>query len=87
MSNRKAKVPFNKDGRIAPYRKSGPKRPDQKDPVLPTPLKDGIPKSRSQAPTVDQIQADRLTGLANKYWAPHTLKNHQDFDPEVSCSK
>jgi len=40
-------------------------------------------KPRSAAPTVDQIHADRLTQLANKYWAPHTQKKHEDYDPAV----
>ncbi len=39
--------------------------------------------SRSSAPTMDQIQADRLTNLANKYWAPQTKKQHAEFDPQV----
>lgn len=33
------------------------------------------------APTVQQINADILTQLANTYWAPHT--NHLPYDPKV----
>ncbi|XP_022909695.2 RNA helicase aquarius isoform X1 [Onthophagus taurus] len=35
------------------------------------------------APTVEQINADHITQLADKYWAPHTLDNHVDFNPNV----
>ncbi|KAJ8982909.1 hypothetical protein NQ317_004563 [Molorchus minor] len=35
------------------------------------------------APTVQQIISDRITQLAEKYWAPHTQDKHLDFDPDV----
>ncbi|XP_066245723.1 RNA helicase aquarius [Euwallacea similis] len=35
------------------------------------------------APTVQQIQTDRITQLAEKYWAPHAAAQHTSFDPEV----
>lgn len=35
------------------------------------------------APTVLQIQTDRITQLAEKYWAPHTVEHHLPFDAEV----
>ncbi|XP_018324373.1 RNA helicase aquarius [Agrilus planipennis] len=35
------------------------------------------------APTVEQINADRLTQLAEKYWAPHTSHEHLPFDSDV----
>ncbi|XP_030764098.1 RNA helicase aquarius [Sitophilus oryzae] len=34
-------------------------------------------------PTVQQIQTDRITQLAEKYWAPHTVENHFEFEPNV----
>ncbi|XP_057663610.1 RNA helicase aquarius [Diorhabda carinulata] len=35
------------------------------------------------APTVQQINADRITELAEKYWAPHSVEEHLEFDPDV----
>ncbi|CAG9762602.1 unnamed protein product [Ceutorhynchus assimilis] len=35
------------------------------------------------APTVQQIQKDRITQLAEKYWAPHSAEKHVAFDPNV----
>ncbi|ENN70799.1 hypothetical protein YQE_12464, partial [Dendroctonus ponderosae] len=35
------------------------------------------------APTVQQIQTDRLTQLAEKYWAPHSEQKHEQFNPDV----
>ncbi|XP_072391042.1 RNA helicase aquarius isoform X1 [Diabrotica undecimpunctata] len=35
------------------------------------------------APTVQQINADRITELADKYWAPHSIENHLKYDPDV----
>ena len=32
---------------------------------------------------MDQIQSDRLTQFAQKYWAPQTAKKHSDFSDEV----
>ncbi|KAJ4450420.1 hypothetical protein ANN_01844 [Periplaneta americana] len=40
-------------------------------------------KSKGPAPTVDQINADRITQLANQYWAPYTVENHLPFDDKV----
>ncbi|XP_066599155.1 RNA helicase aquarius [Prorops nasuta] len=40
-------------------------------------------KSNNPAPTVEQINSDRITQLANKYWAPHTMDNHLPFGPQV----
>lgn len=40
-------------------------------------------KSKGPAPTVDQINADRITQLANQYWAPHTKQNHLPFDKAI----
>ncbi|CAH1983375.1 unnamed protein product [Acanthoscelides obtectus] len=34
-------------------------------------------------PTIEQISADRITELAEKYWAPHSKEKHLDFDPNV----
>ncbi|XP_046401770.1 RNA helicase aquarius isoform X1 [Ischnura elegans] len=38
---------------------------------------------KGPAPTVDQINADRITQLANQYWAPHTSENHLPFDHKI----
>ncbi|XP_022090524.1 intron-binding protein aquarius-like [Acanthaster planci] len=38
---------------------------------------------RSQAPTVEQINADILTQLASEYWAPHSHLPRRPFDPKV----
>ncbi|KAJ3647430.1 hypothetical protein Zmor_019309 [Zophobas morio] len=35
------------------------------------------------APTVEQINADRITELADKYWAPNTTHNEESFDSSV----
>ncbi|XP_024936105.1 RNA helicase aquarius isoform X2 [Cephus cinctus] len=43
-----------------------------------TPLKINNP-----APTVEQINADRITQLANKYWAPHTTETHHPFNRQI----
>ncbi|XP_034238562.1 RNA helicase aquarius isoform X1 [Thrips palmi] len=40
-------------------------------------------KAKSAAPTVDQINSDRITELSNKYWAPYTESSHLPFDPTV----
>lgn len=60
-----------------------------------------VPPTKIVAPTVEQIQADRITEvrntcfvvnhkcynqvlqLAEKYWAPHTMDSHLEFDPDV----
>ncbi|KAG5894903.1 hypothetical protein JTB14_030608 [Gonioctena quinquepunctata] len=35
------------------------------------------------APTVQQIISDRITELAEKYWAPHSKQKHLPYDPDV----
>lgn len=40
-------------------------------------------KTNNPAPTVEQINADRITQLSNKYWAPHTTESHLKFDPQI----
>ncbi|KAK2580206.1 hypothetical protein KPH14_012466 [Odynerus spinipes] len=40
-------------------------------------------KSNNPAPTVEQINADKITQLANKYWAPHTTDIHLPFNPQI----
>nr|CAD7459465.1 unnamed protein product [Timema tahoe] len=40
-------------------------------------------KSKGPTPTVDQINADRVTQLASRYWAPYTVGNHLPFDEKV----
>ncbi|XP_008195128.2 RNA helicase aquarius [Tribolium castaneum] len=35
------------------------------------------------APTVEQINADRITEFAEKYWAPHSAQNQQPFDSQI----
>lgn len=80
MYNRRgrANLPFNRGGRIAPYSKDGGHKARSKGATDPSRF-----KSRTQAPTMDQIQQDRLTSLANQYWAPQTLKKHSDYNKEV----
>uniref|UniRef100_A0A8D0D224 RNA helicase aquarius n=1 Tax=Sander lucioperca TaxID=283035 RepID=A0A8D0D224_SANLU len=41
------------------------------------------PAKKAAAPSVSQINAEYVTQLANKYWAPHA-KNKLPFDPKVS---
>uniref|UniRef100_A0A7N6C3Y8 RNA helicase aquarius n=1 Tax=Anabas testudineus TaxID=64144 RepID=A0A7N6C3Y8_ANATE len=41
------------------------------------------PAKKAAAPSVSQINAEFVTQLANKYWAPHA-KNKLPFDPKVS---
>ncbi|KAF0044147.1 hypothetical protein F2P81_003305 [Scophthalmus maximus] len=40
------------------------------------------PAKKAAAPSVSQINAEYVTQLANKYWAPH-VKNKLPFDPKV----
>ncbi|KAK6621554.1 hypothetical protein RUM44_001361 [Polyplax serrata] len=40
-------------------------------------------KAKTAAPTVDQINADRITQLAGLYWAPHSLETLRPYDPRV----
>ncbi|XP_031327645.1 RNA helicase aquarius-like [Photinus pyralis] len=41
------------------------------------------PVVRIVAPTVEQLNADRITELAEKYWAPHSVSDHLPFDSNV----
>ncbi|XP_011502615.1 PREDICTED: intron-binding protein aquarius [Ceratosolen solmsi marchali] len=41
-------------------------------------------KINNPAPTVEQINADRITQLANKYWAPHTSDSHLSFSAQIA---
>ncbi|MFT7801790.1 intron-binding protein aquarius isoform X1 [Arapaima gigas] len=41
------------------------------------------PAKKTSAPSVSQINAEFVTQLANKYWAPH-VKNKLPFDPKVA---
>ncbi|XP_063231396.1 RNA helicase aquarius [Bacillus rossius redtenbacheri] len=41
------------------------------------------PKSKGPAPTVEQINADRITQLANQYWAPYTIDKHLPYDERI----
>ncbi|KAJ8928414.1 hypothetical protein NQ314_019003 [Rhamnusium bicolor] len=34
-------------------------------------------------PTVEQIISDRITQLAEKYWAPHSKEKHLEYDPNI----
>jgi hypothetical protein len=43
-------------------------------------------KKTGGAPTVDQIQSDEITQLANEYWAPYSSKPHKAFNAKVSTS-
>ncbi|XP_058466843.1 RNA helicase aquarius [Malaya genurostris] len=40
-------------------------------------------KMRKGALTVAQINADELTFLANRFWAPDTVGNHESYNPSV----
>ncbi|KAF4519034.1 hypothetical protein B566_EDAN001619 [Ephemera danica] len=40
-------------------------------------------KAKGPAPTVEQINADRITQLANQYWAPYTVERHLPFDGKI----
>lgn len=42
-----------------------------------------ITQGSTSAPTVQQIQKDRITQLAEKYWAPHAIEKHLEFDSSV----
>jgi intron-binding protein aquarius len=79
-SKRKANLPFNKKGRIAPYTKDGGRRAHDKGGS-----ESGTTrfKPRHSAPTMDQIQSDRLTKFANQYWSPQTNKQHLDYSADV----
>ena len=85
----RARLPHNQEGRLAPYRKdAGSRRQRGYQEAAMQNVGGGGGggggiRPRSAAPTMDQIQADRLTNLANKYWAPHTQKQHADFDGQV----
>lgn len=40
-------------------------------------------KSEITAPTVEQINFDRITQLANEYWAPNSTATRKNFSPRV----
>jgi hypothetical protein len=65
---RRANLPFNKDGRIAPY---------TKDPNARRPFADQAAKRQKarQLLVADSFTSERLNDFANKYWAPHNAKN------------
>ncbi|CAH2094456.1 unnamed protein product [Euphydryas editha] len=46
--------------------------------VQPSPDKPKIP-----LPTLSQINADRITLLANQYWSPQTKDDHLPYDPAI----
>ena len=76
---KRAHVPYNRRGRIAPYTKDGGRRAQEKggsDSGL-------VRKSRQTAPTMDQIQSDRLTKFANEFWSPQTAKSHSDYNNDI----
>ena len=86
VDRRQANLPYNKEGKIGSYAKDGgrralerTKRGDETD------VGDSGPrfKGRKYAPTIDQINQDRLTSLSNKYWSPHTVKQHATYTPDV----
>ena len=70
----------NRGGRIAPYTKDGGRKAQDKGGTDFGPKKF---KSRASFPTMDQIQSDRLTQYAQKYWSPQTAKQHLDFSQDV----
>ena len=41
-------------------------------------------KGLGPAPTVQQIQSDYVTQLANQYWAPYSTMPKLAFNPKVS---
>uniref|UniRef100_A0AAQ4S0I3 RNA helicase aquarius n=1 Tax=Gasterosteus aculeatus aculeatus TaxID=481459 RepID=A0AAQ4S0I3_GASAC len=43
------------------------------------------PAKKAAAPSVSQINAEYVTQLANKYWAPHAT-NKLAFDPKTRCN-
>ncbi|XP_058799863.1 RNA helicase aquarius [Phymastichus coffea] len=40
-------------------------------------------KINNPAPTVQEINSDEITQLANKYWAPHTADSHLQFSAQI----
>ncbi|KAK9686254.1 Intron-binding protein aquarius N-terminus [Popillia japonica] len=44
---------------------------------------DSVAPVKIIAPTVEQLNADHITQLADKYWAPHTMENHSPFNADV----
>ena len=78
-NRRKANLPFNKGGRIAPYTKDGGHKAKEKGGA-----DHGLSRFRRQhAPTMDQIQSDRLTKFAHEYWSPSTAKSHKDYSADL----
>ena len=77
---RRAKLPYNKKGRIGPYTKDGGNKAKEKGGS-----EHGMARfsRRQPAPTMDQIQSDRLTKYAREYWSPQTAKTHSDYSADV----
>ena len=47
-------------------------------------LKGGVAsKGRAVNPTVDQIETDRLTRIANEYWAPFSACAKKPYEPRL----
>ncbi|GJQ66181.1 putative intron-binding protein aquarius N-terminus [Trypoxylus dichotomus] len=44
---------------------------------------DTITAIKVVAPTVEQLNADHITQLADTYWAPHTVENHLSYNANV----
>ena len=49
------------------------------------PVKGGAAPSKGRAvnPTVDQIETDRLTRIANEYWAPFSACAKKPYEPRL----
>ena len=77
---RRANLPYNRRGRITPYTKDGGRKAYDKGGTDSGLVRH---KSRQSAPTMDQIQSDRLTKFANDFWSPQTAKSHSDYNPEI----
>ena len=89
FDRRKANLPYNKEGKITTYAKDGGRRALERTKMGDEDDKgntaDSVPrfKGRKYAPTMDQIQQDRLTGLSNQFWSPQTLKKHSSYNSDV----
>ncbi|VVD01576.1 unnamed protein product [Leptidea sinapis] len=42
-----------------------------------------LEKAKIPLPTLSQINADRITLLANQYWSPQTKENHLPYDAAI----
>jgi len=67
MRGRRANLPFNKEGRIAPYTRE----PNDRRPLDQTSRR----QRARQLLVADSFTSERLNEFANKYWAPHNTKN------------